>query len=90
MEKTEEALAVAKAREAELSHSVKASMVEVNVAEDQVQISFACVLSVGEERQRKVVLSEETRADAWKRLHQDMASKIKELENYIGKLGNLQ
>lgn len=80
MEEAERALVAARAREAKLLHVVEASRVGVNMAIEQAQITSACILSLEEERHRKVVLSkEEIRAKARECLHQDKAKMEKVL-----------
>lgn len=91
VEKIERALVAAKAREDELSHAVDASRAKVSVAEDQASITSACMLSLEEEHEKKVVpIEEEIRAEAQACSHQDKAGKVKEFEDRIKKLGHLQ
>lgn len=91
VEEAERTLAAMKAGETKLLQVVKASREEMHAAEDQASIASACVSSLEDEWQRKMVLSEEEiRAEARERLHQDKADRVKELEEHIKKLGYLQ
>lgn len=80
----EQVLAAAKDREDELSQAIEAFWAVVNVTDEQSQIAFACVLSLEEERTKKVLPSEEEiKAKAQECLHQDKVFSI-----FLGLLDN--
>lgn len=79
MQEAKRALFAAMAREVELSQTVKASRVKVNVVEDQASIAFSCILSLEDEWQRRVAPSgDEIMTEAWDLSHQDTVGKVKE------------
>lgn len=54
-------------------------------------MSSACLVSLEEEVQKLAALSQDIiRVEAWERLHQDEADKVKKLEDQLKKLGRLQ
>lgn len=91
VEEMEQALAAAKASEAELSQAPEASRPKVNVSEEQVQIASALVLPLEEEWKKKILPSEEEiRAAAQECLYHDKAKKVKALEDQISRMVDLQ